>query len=351
MIENEEDLDAFCTNNASLTGNSLLILNIIREYRTEQCLPPAIRKFLAEVTLPVPACGIIQLNESSSIKILKSFLRQEKDLRCGSFVEDLNTLRAEMPHFWNLINNICVEAKSNFLPVSISVVCMKLLAIRKQTFQSMRQHGDYIQIENPKEFGVEHPLQFYPFFPLISFPKKYSVSGKEDSDFCSKTYPRHKDFTQIFTIGCTCELNVSYGFELQMGAESARSIFKLQMCRKFQMDNNGRKKLRGWVYDNACNAHRYCLNRDAEEFQYTKFIIDGVHFSGHKNCSKSYDFMQYKPFTKLHKDGAKFSQGREQMHAVLKKLSPSLRQQNYPNFMRTMICFFAIRNLINMKRI
>ena len=61
--------------------------------------------------------------------------------------------------------------------------------------------------------------------------------------------------------------------------------------------------------------------------------------------------MQYKPFTKLHKDGAKFSQGREQMHAVLKKLSPSLRQQSYPNFMRSMITFFAIRNLINMNKI
>ena len=72
MLENDVDLDAFCTNNASLTGNSLLILDIIREYRTEQSLPPAIRKFLAEVTLPVPACGIIQVNESNTIKILKA---------------------------------------------------------------------------------------------------------------------------------------------------------------------------------------------------------------------------------------------------------------------------------------
>ena len=178
MLENEEDLDAFCTNNASLTGNSLLILDIIREYRTEQSLPPAIRKFLAEVTLPVPACGIIQVNESNTIKILKSFLRQEKDLRCGSFVEDLNTLREEMPHFWNLINNICVEAKSNFLPASVSAVCLKLLAIRKQTFKRVRQQGDYIRIENPKEFGVEHPLQFCPFFPLIAFLTKIFCTWK-----------------------------------------------------------------------------------------------------------------------------------------------------------------------------
>ena len=48
--------------------------------------------------------------------------------------------------------------------------------------------------------------------------------------------------------------------------------------------DNGRKKLRGWIYDNACNTHRYCLNRDAEEFQFTKFIVDGVYFPATKTA-------------------------------------------------------------------
>ena len=89
-----------------------------------------------------------------------------------------------------------------------------------------------------------------------------------------------------------------------------------------------------------------------------QFLVDGCHFKGqkrlkkgskkdvgakgHLGCSASYNWMEYKPYQTT----ALNSQSREQMHSVLKKLSPSLRQMNYYNFMRTMICFFSIRNLI-----
>ena len=61
----------------------------------------------------------------------------------------------------------------------------------------------------------------------------------------------------------------------------------------------------------------------------------------HLGCSESYNFMQYKKFTSVHKDGAKNLQGREQMHAVLKPLAKSLRQMNYYNFFRTLILFLV----------
>ena len=50
-------------------------------------------------------------------------------------------------------------------------------------------------------------------------------------------------------------------------------------------------------------------------------------------------------------DGAKNSKGREQMHSILDKLAKSLRQKNYHNFMQYMIAFFAIRNLMIMKKL
>ena len=50
-------------------------------------------------------------------------------------------------------------------------------------------------------------------------------------------------------------------------------------------------------------------------------------------------------FTQLHRDGAHHSQGREQMHSVLERLTPSLRQMKYQNFMRTLILFFSVHNL------
>ena len=129
---------------------------------------------------------------------------------------------------------------------------------------------------------------------------------------------------------------------------------------------NIRNRLEGVIYDNACNTQKFCLNRDPQRFKYLRFIVDGCHFqgqkkfkkkdskssgNGHLGCSNSYNFMEYKKFTSNDKDGASNYQGREQLHSILKPLAPALRQMSYPNFMRTLIIFFGIRNLITMKKL
>ena len=35
------------------------------------------------------------------------------------------------------------------------------------------------------------------------------------------------------------------------------------------------------IYDNACNLHQYCLNRDPNFFCNTRFYVDGLHWDGH----------------------------------------------------------------------
>ena len=58
-------------------------------------------------------------------------------------------------------------------------------------------------------------------------------------------------------------------------------------------------------------------------------------------CSLGYNYNLYKE----HLPADTNSQGREQMHAVLQKLVPSLRQMSYPVFMTMMKVFFGINNL------
>ena len=36
------------------------------------------------------------------------------------------------------------------------------------------------------------------------------------------------------------------------------------------------------VYDNSCNLHEYCLNRDSGFFKHTKFLVDRFHWFNHK---------------------------------------------------------------------
>ena len=53
---------------------------------------------------------------------------------------------------------------------------------------------------------------------------------------------------------------------------------------------------------------------------------------GHLGCSSGYNFNIYKEYTSGDVDGAKNSQGWEQMHSTLTKLSKSLSLMNYSNF-------------------
>ena len=73
--------------------------------------------------------------------------------------------------------------------------------------------------------------------------------------------------------------------------------------------------------------------------------------NGHLGWSESYNFNIYKQHVKSDVNDAKDSQGREQLHSTLIKLSKSLRQKSYINFMRYVKVFFAVNNLIKMHKI
>ena len=94
---------------------------------------------------------------------------------------------------------------------------------------------------------------------------------KVDDEHCEKTFPSHSDFLDgIFSIGCCCPLAITYGFELIMGRESAQHIFRFLMCRKINFE-----KLDGIIEDFACGLQPYALNREPEEFKFTRFLVVG----------------------------------------------------------------------------
>ena len=256
---------------------------------------------------------------------------------------------------------ICLYEETDYLPETTSTLILRLLEIRKLTYENsaIRFQEQYFDYDGEGVF-MEHPLEFFPKNPLKKYPKNYSVSGNVDEDFCSKSYPTHSDFASgIFSVGCSCQKPITMGFTLMLKGESPRNIFRILMTRQWD-----RSTLRGIIYDHACEAHRYFLNREPRDFKNFNFIVDGCHFQGqrkmkkstfgkasHLGCSESYLFMAYKPYTQLQIDGAHNSQGREQMHSVLEKLAPSLRQMNYSNFMRTLIIFFSVHNLWTMDKL
>ena len=365
LLTGGQTVSEFCASNELKNENAKLISKVVKrlEPNNSNSLPESYHNFFEDIIKNSPVAGYIQVTSKTPLILLRKFCVRELDIRNGNHQKELQELLSQLPTFWPQLVDICAFEDSNFLPHDVSKIVLKLLEVRKQTFQSAPQRyaEDYIPYDKTGAFK-EDPSQFYTMHELKTYPNLYTVANKTDEDFCAKNFPQHHDFADgIFSIGCSCELSITYGFEIMIKHESPRHFLKFLMNRKLNL-----KKLKGVIFDFACGLHRYCLNREPKDFEFTRFIVDGSHYQGHKKlkrkdtrsgkkahvgCSSSYNFNKYKTYTKVHKDGAKNSQGREQMHSILDKLAKSLRQKNYNNFMKYMICFFAIRNLMIMKKL
>ena len=53
------------------------------------------------------------------------------------------------------------------------------------------------------------------------------------------------------------------------------------------------------IYDNACNLSEFCLGREPTFFKSTRFLVDGLHYSGHVNCNPAYDMRTYPLFSDI----------------------------------------------------
>ena len=63
-----------------------------------------------------------------------------------------------------------------------------------------------------------------------------------------------------------------------------------------------------WFFDHSCGLDPYLLNREPRDFEFLRVLTDGAHWSsqkqfkkpdsqgkgGHKGCSESFNFNQYK---------------------------------------------------------
>ena len=360
LITGETDMATFILSEEIISENGKLVTKLVKiiHENSPLSIPEPYVKLLADISKAFPVAGLIQVNSSEPLNLLRLFAKQKIDIRSASEYEKAKCLERSIPSFWHILMSICELENTSFLPIPVANIVLALLKVRKQTFSKAPQRftEDYVRYEKTGIFS-EDPTQCYPMHEIIRYPKQYKVSGKVDDEHCDKTFPSHTDFLDgIFSIGCCCSLAVTYGFELMMGRESARHFFRFLMCRKVNFEN-----LEGIIEDFACGLQPYALNREPEEFKYVRFLVDGSHWNGqrklkkadrsgkggHLGCSSGYNFNEYKK----HIDITVNSQGREQTNSLIEKCANSLRQKNYFNFMRYMKCFFAIRNLMSMKRI
>ena len=278
---------------------------------------------------------MLQVLSDEPLEILFQFCERNLNLRAPGQENHVLKLKKDLPVVWHHISQILQIERSTFLPNDLRQIFTRLIQLRRNIFRQSAQRfdRDYKRWPAPNK---EHPLMFYPNWPIFRYPKKYNISNSIDEDLCKKRFKTHKDFSAGFlSVGCYCHKNITHGFECLLNKESEHNIFRLIQCRDIM-----RERLDGIIYDNACNLNSYILIREPCENEYLRTLVDGCHWPNHKNCSQGFNSANYKDsIPKLN------SQGREQIHSVIEKLSPSFRNMNYFSYMTMMEVFFAINNL------
>ena len=358
LLSNETSIEEFLMNGLESQNGILLIQLMTRlDYEYGE-IKPEYHKFLSNICMANSVTGMLNVTSPEPLSILTLFCQREIDLRTSAHYRELKVVEKEVPPLWTILIDILTFENDNFLPPDIQNVILKILEIRSNIFRNaaIRHEEDY----TPWDRETDHPTMFYPCIKLLRYPRNYTVSGTKDDDICAKRIQEKRDFSHgIFSVGCCCKYNITYGYELMLQPESTHNLFRFLMSRDIK--KTGENRLKGVVYDNACNLNQYVLNREPREFEFLRMLVDGSHWSGHKKyknnkskkqrghlgCCDGFNFNQYKG----HLPRGIYSQGREQTHAVLDKLVTSLRQMNYRNFMNFMRIFFALNNLKNRKQI
>ena len=150
---------------------------------------------------------------------------------------------------------------------------------------------------------------------------------------CKKKRSFHKSLTPgLFTL--SCPHGICYGFEVMENAESPNIPFTILKTR-FE---SAPKVV---IYDNACNLHAYCLNRDPCFFKATWFLVDRFHWVNHSGCHSGYNLDSYLQFSKIN------SQVAEQRNSTLKRLKSMLSYMNHEHFINHVKLFMWFRSMLS----
>ena len=229
-------------------------------------IPKPYKEILGNVCKNTSVAGYLQVLSNQPLDYLAEFCHQRLDIRAAENSEIQKQVVAEIPALWpNLVDILNLE-HLDFLPGDLSSIVLKLIEIRKNTFinAAHRSPTDYIEWDN---IETEHATQYYPNWPIFRHPKKYTVGNVTDCEFCSKSFNRHKDFSfGVFSVGCACPYNITYGYELMLCKESAHNIFRLLMCRDIDLH-----ELQGVIFYFACGLDRYILNGEPREFEFLRW--------------------------------------------------------------------------------
>ena len=306
------------------------LYNLVKRLTSEtksRMAPREYQDLFYELSLSSPAVGILQIGDDSKAKhLIKKICDHSLNLFDSLELENLKYLKDRTPWLCRFLSNI-KDSHGN-IPEDVT----KLLNVFLEKIDNcFSVDGDnlYPPVSNDK-------LSFFPNLSLHHGNGIYEAdknSNSDDTKGCRKESYKHPKLTPgIFTV--FCPHGICYGFQAMTSCESPKvpfMIFKTRFSKAPSVI----------IYDNACNLHKYCLNREPVFFKGTRFYVDSFHWKGHIGCSESYciDLIRSSLDT-VHIN----SQINEQANAGLKRIQSQLTYMSADNFMFHIALFLALKN-------
>ena len=283
LLSGDMSMDEFTASDKISSANGLLVINVVMHISMKFPLkiPEPYVAFLSNISKNSSARSLLQVNDLKNLEVLAEYCKEELDLRIFVNKDKLNSLVKTLPALWPIIDSICELEETKFLPRVVSKVILSLLKIRVTTFENAtkRSNSDYFLWPDQ---SVEHPSQCYPTLPLWRYPSRYRVSDQDDADLCDKAFTYHGDFAAgVYSVGCACPANITFGFELMISKESPRNLFRFLMTRDIDVE-----ALEGILVDHACIFEPYSLNREAMFLEKVNVLVDGSHWQGMRKLKK-----------------------------------------------------------------
>ncbi|XP_078614406.1 uncharacterized protein LOC144883690 [Branchiostoma floridae x Branchiostoma japonicum] len=288
--------------------------------------PEGLKSLLGTLSKNSPVCGLFHPSEE-----LHDFVQKVADgAAISDSVCDMEFLQKHIPVLFDHVRN----GDGSCVAEELRPLLLALLDVAEKPFNQNARVPD----DCAGQRGVNPDLiSFFPALGHVRSRGKYTADrGRNDVKGCSKSSSGHPSLLPgMFLLNCGHGIN--YGFEVMVKHESPNTPFTILRTRFKDVPETV-------IYDNSCNLHSYCLNRDPLLFKNTWFLVDRLHWKNHKGCSVGYQLSRYPQYDNVN------SQVVEQCNSALKKLKGQLSYMNPANFMRQAKLFLWYKNQAVIKR-
>ena len=295
-----------------------------------QPCPQRYSQLLYDIATPCPISCLIPKTLHDKIGGAESVLDRILDAPAIT-----QTDRARLQE-WGSLSTALAQLSS--VPAAFKPLLRKLLELA-------RLPGGYTQDASSAARGGASALpdvdemSYFPNHPRIRCVRSFE-NDTCSAPSCTKIIKKSPTFTPgMFSV--FCPHGICIGFQAMRDFESARVPFTL-FYERFQAAPGI------IVYDNACNASRFCIRREPLFFAKVRFLIDRVHQSNHILCHSGYTMDACPPSTKILNGtmtlGLLNSQAAEQAHAKMKLIETQTSFMGQDTFMDYCKLFMALKN-------